>query len=181
MEWRQISGYEGYYNISNCGCVRSLDRTLKNKNGTLFTLRGKNMKITKQKGRNNDGYSVVNLRRDGMSYVALVHILVAKAFLDNPYHLPTVNHKDGNKNNNHVENLEWVSFSDNNIHALKNNLRKPRGNPIVQKDIDGKILGVFKSESEASRMTRVGLGSISHCINGRSKTSGGYIWENRKV
>lgn len=135
------------------------------------------MKLTKSKGRDGNGYIVVNLRKEHKSTVIPVHILVAQAFLPNPQNLPTVNHKDGNKNNNSVENLEWSSYSDNNVHALTHKLRKPRGNPILQFDLKGGLIREYKSTYDASRITGISIGSISHCLNNRTRSAGGYVWK----
>lgn len=108
----------------------------------------------------------------------MVHRLVAETFIDNISNLPCVNHIDGNKQNNRVENLEWSTYGDNNMHALRNNLRRPRGNKIAQKDLKTKeIINIYKSTCEASRQTGISRGGISHCLNGRTNSSGGYLWE----
>lgn len=180
MVWKSINGFEGYYEISDTGCVRSVDRDIIAKNGMKYHLKGKMMKLTPaiRKDRISDSnYIVVNLRKYGKSHVIPVHILVAKAFIPNPDNLPTVNHKDGNKSNNVVENLEWTSYAENNIHALRNNLRKPRGNPIAQKTDEGLVVGVYKSTNEASRVTGISIASISHCLNGHTNHAGGFVWE----
>lgn len=177
MKWKPVFGYEGYYEVSSTGFVRSIDRIIYDKNGKQKRLLGKGMRLTKSKGRNNDGYYVVNLRKNGTSKVVPVHILVAAAFIPNPLNLPTVNHKDGDKSNNNVWNLEWASWAENNIHALKNRLRVPRGNPIIQKTLDGKPLAQFRSTCEATRKTGVSTGSISHCLNHRTNSAGGFVWE----
>lgn len=181
-EWRDIEGLEGYYQVSNTGSVRSLDReVVASIYGTKKILKGKMMKLTSsvEKSREQFGsYLVVNLRKEGKNKVWLVHQLVAKAFLDNPNNYPVVNHIDGNKHNNNVENLEWCTYRDNNIHALKNGLRKPRGNAIVQLSMeDRSIIAEFISVSEASRVTGIGRSSISHCVNGRIERAGGFYWE----
>ena len=182
--WKQIHGYEGYYEVSDSGEVRSMDRYVVNTRGRDIgkarLLKGSMMRLTEGKGRGDgDGYLVVNLRKDGKSSVCLVHILVAKAFLDNPDNLPTVNHIDGNKQNNCVSNLEWASYADNNIHALKNGLRSPRGNAIIQYTIDGKYVATYKSACEAARETGFSRGAISHCLNGRTSQSFGFVWKKQ--
>ena len=178
MRWKEIDGYEGYYEVSDTGLVRSVDRTITAKNGNKYFHSGRYMKLTLGKGRDGTGgYLVVNLRKNGTSKVVQVHILVAKAFIPNPNNLPTVNHKNGNKTKNDVDNLEWVSYRDNNIHALQHKLRKPRGNPIVQETMDGRIVNCFKSTCEAARLTGVSVGSISHCLNHRTNSAGGFVWK----
>ena len=179
--WKAIQGYEGYYEVNDLGEVRSLDRYVTDssgaKSGKRRLLKGAMMKLTESKAQyGGTGYLVVNLRKNHTSWVVPVHILVAKAFIPNPDNMPTVNHKDGNKLNNRVSNLEWVSYSDNNVHALKNGLRKPRGNQIVQYALDGRYIATYKSATEAARLTGFSRNAISHCLNGRTRQSFGYIW-----
>lgn len=178
MRWKEIDGYEGYYEVSDTGLVRSVDRIITDKNGKRYFHSGRYMKLTREKGRDGaGGYLVVNLRKNGTSRVVQVHILVAKAFIPNPDNLPTVNHKDGNKTKNNVGNLEWASYRENNIHALRHKLRNPRGNPIIQETIDGHIVNCFRSTCEAARSTGVSVGSISHCLNDRTNSAGGFVWK----
>lgn len=117
--WIDIKGYEGFYQISNYGRVRSLDRTVYFKNG-----KGKREyigKILKQKYHN--GYAMVNLNKNKKLEVLYVHRLVALHFIDNPRKVNVVNHIDGVKSNNHWTNLEWVTSSENNSHAVQTGLR----------------------------------------------------------
>ena len=140
------------------------------------------MTLTHTKGKDGNGYMVVNLRRGGTSKVSLVHILVATAFIPNPYGLPMVNHIDGDKTNNSVSNLEWSTYSDNNIHALYNNLRKPKGTPVMQVTEDGDIVNVFSSATEAERETGISARQIMRCVNMKAFSAGGFAWEAyRKV
>lgn len=107
-EFRQIDGAPGYF-VSNLGRVRS----------------SKSSKCLRE-AKNNRGYSVVGIyNAQHKLFTQLVHRLVAKAFIDNPEGLPHVNHLDGNKQNNRVDNLEWSSPSRNQRHAIQNGLRKP--------------------------------------------------------
>ena len=175
--WKAIKGYEDYYEVSDDGQIRSVDRIVPDTLGRYRKLTGKIMKQSESKHKDrDDGYLVVNLRKLHTSNVRPVHRLVAEAFLPNDDGLPTINHKDGNKHNNNVDNLEWASYSDNNIHALNNHLRNPRGKMICQQTNDGKVIGVFKSACEAARETGCSRGGIAHCLNGRTQTSGGYKW-----
>lgn len=181
MAWKPVKNYEGYYEVSDSGEVRSLDRIIADKNLKHRFLKGKVMKqsTSYNKERDCEEYYVVNLRKNGTMKVSQVHRLVAEAFIDNPDNLPTVNHKDGDKYNNNATNLEWASYSDNNQHALDNGLRSPRGNVVVQMSPDGEIITYYKSACEASRYTGIGRSSISHCLNHRASQAGGFIW--RKV
>ena len=103
--WKDIEGYAGFYQVSNKGRIKSF------RNQTERIIGG---------GINVDGYPVVRLGLENKkSVVIVIHRLVAKAFIDNPKNLPVVNHKDGNKKNNYVENLEWATIRENNLHAFK--------------------------------------------------------------
>lgn len=176
--WKDIKDYEGYYQVSDAGEIRSLDRYIQDSNGNQRFLRGKTMKLTNSVGKGvNDGYLVVNLRKNHTSLVIPVHVLVARAFLSNSNCMPTVNHKDGNKHNNTAANLEWATYSENNIHALKTGLRNPRGISIGQFTESGMLIAIYKSTCEAARQTGLSRGGISHCVNGRTKLSGGFIWK----
>lgn len=171
--WKSIDGYEGYYEVSDDGRVRSLDRYVDSFGGRKRKLKGKTMKLTIAA----NGYYVVNLRRDRTSKVCCVHVLVANAFIENKESLPTVNHKDGNKLNNRVSNLEWVSYGDNNIHALSHELRKPRGVSVIQFNMNNEYIAEYRSVTEAYRETGISRESISQCVNNYTHSAGGYLWK----
>ena len=164
--------------VSDSGEVKSLKRTIPDKKLGTKTISERILKqsVAKTHGSDN-GYLVVNIHKNGKSNVIPVHRLVAEAFIPNDNGLPTVNHIDGNKQNNSVENLEWASFSDNNKHALTHKLRKARGVDIIQFSGEGKKIGYFKSVCEASRITGINRSMISHCVNHRAKSAGGYMWK----
>ncbi len=180
--WREVDGFEGYYEVSDTGEVRSVDRYVKNTRGRHAGierfLHGAIMRQTLNTCNNGSGgYYVVNLHKNGMSSVIPVHSIIAKAFIPNPDNMPTVNHIDGNKQNNEISNLEWVSYSDNNTHALRLGLRSPRGCRVSQYSKDGVFLREYKSVSEAARISGVSRGMISHCINGRLKHASSFVWK----
>ena len=179
-EWRDIPGFEGYYQVSNLGNVRSLDRyVVANKSGGKKLLKGKMMKLTKDRGRieSKTKYLVVNLRKEGKNKVCQVHRLVAEVFIPNPMNYPVPNHIDGNKENNMVDNLEWVTYSENNQHALNTGLRKPRGKAIIQYDLSHNKISEYKSASYAARVNCLDRGSIVHCLTKRREIYAGFIWE----
>ena len=155
--WKAIPGYEGLYEVSDLGRVRSLDynRTRKTK-----------IMKTRNDGR---GYLQVQFYKDGISKKMKVHRLVADAFIPNPNNLETVNHKDEDKTNNTVSNLEWMSREDNNIYS------KARQVQMLNKQT-GELLAIFPSTHEAERVTGIYHSHISKCCNGKLKSSGGYIW-----
>lgn len=155
MVWKEISGYEGLYEVSDTGLVRSLN----------FNHTGKTRIISP--GKQRDGYLAVQLCKDGIRKNLLVHRLVANAFIQNPQNLKTVNHIDEDKTNNNVSNLEWMSHGDN--------ARYSHNKPVVQLDKNGNVV-VFPSIIEAERQTGIHQGNICSCCRGKLKSAGGYIW-----
>lgn len=107
--WKDVFGYEGYYEVSNIGNVRSVDRCITKKNGEVQ--RRKSRIMTQR--LNSDGYWVVKLSRDGVSKTVPVHTLVARAFVDGYFEGAEVNHKDCNRRNNVYTNLEWCTHKEN--------------------------------------------------------------------
>lgn len=147
------------------------------------TGRIKKMSLTKYK----DWYFGVVLYNNEMRCRKKVHRLVAEAFIPNPENKPCVNHKDGNKLNNCVENLEWCTYSENNLHAFRTLGRKSPwkgkfgkdnfGSKTVLQIKDGRIINVFYGTHEAQRETGISQGSITDVCNKKSKTAGGYQWK----
>lgn len=169
--WKDITGYEGLYQVSNYGRIKSLKRKKWNGNG-YHIIEGKILKPT----INNAGYYVVNLSKNGKKELVLVHRIVASEFLENENNLPVINHKDGNKLNNHVDNLEWTTYQHNNIHAITAGLNKVK-KPVKAIHIETGKEYIFESAREAWRVLRINYKDISNCIKGRQKTAGGYRWK----
>ena len=119
-EWKEIKGYEGKYIISNYGEIISLPRYKRNNSKFQYVQPREICKYTNPK----NGYAYVYLCNNGVYKNVRLHKLVAKTFIPNPNNLPQVNHKDGNKLNNHVKNLEWCTASENIKHAYKLGLMK---------------------------------------------------------
>lgn len=120
-KWKDIKGYEGAYQVSNTGKIRSLDRMVNNKRtGKMFS-KG----VVKKIFLNNHGYPIIPLVTDGRRRTKSVHRLVAIAFISNPKNKKEVNHKDLDKENNHVSNLEWMTKSENMKHAYDNGALTP--------------------------------------------------------
>lgn len=191
--WKPIKDYEGLYEVSNLGNVRSIDREITTWN------RYKYIKI-KHKGQllkqhTIKGYKAVGVSKNGKMHNLQLHRLIAKAFILNPNNYPCVNHIDGNKQNNNINNLEWCSYSHNTKEAIRLGLKcitdKHReqtrllglksGKKIAQKDMLGNIIKIFNSGREASLELGISQGNISMCCNGYRKSTGGYIWEYIKV
>ncbi len=128
-----------------------------------------------------DGYHTVTLYKDAKPFQIRLHILVAKCFLPNPKKLPVVNHKDLNKLNNCLENLEWITFKGNAQHAIDNGANPCRSQPVHQFTREGKFIKSYRTITEASKETGISQPCISCAIRGRSLYSGGYFWSKEKV
>lgn len=158
--WRDIPNYEGLYQVSNYGQVKSLKQ--------------RKEKLLKQ-AKEKNGYYSVSLNKDGNSETNTIHRLVAKAFIENPNNYPCVNHKDGNKGNNCVDNLEWVNHSKNMKHAYKTRLTQGPIKRVNQYDLEGNYIKTWKSITEARQELNIGF-HISDVCNGKRNHAGGYIW-----
>jgi len=112
--WKDIYEYEGWYQVSNLGRVRSLDRVVKYSDGRVYEYKGIILSLG-----NCRGYSFAPLRKNGKAISARVNRLVAIAFIPNPYCLPQVNHKDEDKLNNNCDNLEWCTSKYNSVYGTK--------------------------------------------------------------
>ena len=158
--WKEIPGYEGYFEVSNFGNFRSLDRIIKYKNNGFRKYPGKMLKVEQMQ----DGYQRIVLMKDAIKKRYMCHRLVALAFIDNPNNLPQVNHKDGIKNNNHVDNLEWCTQSQNERHSIntlgKTMKGKTNSKPVYCLELDRN----FESMSQAIKF----LGNRA-CIEGLKK------------
>lgn len=172
-----VIGYEGLYEVSNLGRVKSLPKYRQGE------------RILKSKSYKKFYYSVV-LYKDGKCDKLLIHRLVAKSFIPNPNNKPQVNHIDGNRLNNTVENLEWVTASENAKHSFYVLGKKPvnldritafgkdnyRSKEVSQYDKDGNFIAKFGSTREVTRILGIDYRSISGVCNGKRKTAGGYVW-----
>ena len=167
--WKSIAGYEGLYEVSDLGRVKSL-------------WYGKEKILKPQK--NTGGYLHVDLYKDGKVKHTLVHRIVADTFIPNPNNLKTVNHKDEIKSNNSASNLEWMSLEDN-LNYGTHNKRVSEANinhPSLSKKVKmlekktGELLATFPSTNEADRVTGIYKSCISECCNGKRKSAGGYVW-----
>ena len=173
-EWKDIKGYEGLYQVSNEGRVKSLERTWTCGENNQ-TIRHNDEKPMKQVPIWN-GYLRVCLSKDGNNKWYLVHRLVAEAFIDNPDNLPQVNHKNENKTLNSVENLEWCDRSYNINYGTRT---KRTSKPVEAIDNNGNVVYKFKSMREARR-SGFADANILKCIKGECEKSYGFKWSYTK-
>ena len=152
--FKDIKGYEGLYQISNLGRIKSLN----------YNRTGKE-KLLKQ-NINSNNYCKITLSKNNVRKNYCTHVLVAKTFIENPNRLPCINHIDGNKQNNHIDNLEWVTYKQNTEHAYKHNLMKHFKVKVIQYDKNMNV--------NTSKM------NIIKCCKGVNKTAKGYIWKYLK-
>ena len=168
--WKDIKDYEGLFQVSNLGRVKSLGN-----GGTYKTSRIR--KFYKNKG----GYLQVQLCKDGKRKWFRVNRLVASAFLENPDNLPCVNHRNEIKTDNRAENLEWCSYEDNINHGTRNKrVSKAMTNgklskPVIQLSLDGKLIREWPSTAECGR-NGFNIGHVAACCRGEEKTHKGFLW-----
>lgn len=168
-KWKDIEGYEGLYQVSNLGNVRSLYF----KNNICNIKKIKNKKITKDK----KGYCRVRLTKNKKFKSFLVHRLVAQAFIPNPNNYPIVNHKDENPTNNCIDNLEWCTNQYNLKYSnVWERVAKIRGKKIIQYDLNGRIVKIWENSQKIENELNIHKQSILYACKNKTKNTKGYIW-----
>lgn len=174
-EWKPIEGYEGLYEVSNLGRVKSLwygkERMLK-------------------MGKDKLGYLRVFLCNNNKGKNFLIHRLVAKAFIPNPDNKPFIDHIDTNPSNNRIENLRWCThkencnnpltiekYSKNNSNLGKYGKLHQTSKPILQFSLNGEFIKKWNCAKDAARELNINDNHIGSCCRGKRKTTYGYIWK----
>ena len=174
--WKDIKDYPNYM-VSNLGRVKSLSNNFSRKEKIL------------KNGKNNVGYLLVGLCKNGKVKNYLIHRLVAEAFLPNPENKPCIDHINTDRTDNRICNLRWVTSKENinnpltidkkskNAH-LKNKFgaENPLSKPILQFSKDGELIKKWNSITDIKRELGINIGNICSCCNGKRNTAGGYIW-----
>lgn len=177
--WRWVPGYEGLYQVSTRGRVRSVDRWVIGKDGKKYLIKGKILKPL----RNELGYLFVTLCRDGKPRNFKIHRLVAMAWLDNPEDKPEVNHLDENPSNNDVYNLAWSTRKENaNWGTAIERMAASQSKPVMAVDPKtGQVVREFSSASEAQR-NGFDKRHISACCRGKKSyiTHHGFVWRYKE-
>ena len=168
--WKDVDEFDGVYQISNFGRLKSVERTVKHPKGECV-IKGKFLSEVV----NKKGYIEYQITYNSKHYGRKAHRLVANAFIPNPQNLPQVNHIDGDKTNNKASNLEWCTNRHNVIHAYENQLHKTR--PIIQFDLDGNEIKKWKSAGEIQRELGLRRSHIHEACKGKRKTFHGYVWK----
>ena len=173
-EWRDVVGYEGLYQVSNQGRVKSLERKVPHCSGGE---RIQKERILKQATTYN-GYLLVSLCAGGKPKKVTVHRLVCEAFHKNHENKPCVNHIDENKTNNAASNLEWCTYEENNNHGThKERVAKSLSKPVAQCTKEGGLVKTWSSLTEIGKQTGFSIGNISQVTNGNRKQAYGFIWK----
>ena len=165
-QWKPIKGYEELYEISSYGniCIKTKEKKFK-------------------LNKNSRGYIVITFTKNKIQKSYSVHRLVAEAFIPNPENKPQVNHINGDKTDNRVENLEWCTGSENMKHCYKNNLQKKRCKRVTQYTLDNQFVKTWDSLIQIEKELNINHSKISMVCNGKRKNAGNYIWRfaNEKI
>lgn len=168
--WKDVEGFEGFYQVSNYGRIKSFRESNRFYGQTEHLL---SPTVTA------NGYESVTLYISPKErHKFLVHRLVAQTFIPNPNNYDAVNHKDENKRNNHVDNLEWCTLSYNNSYGtarIRHSITS--GTPVQQLTLEGYPLAIYNSVHIASQITGIPKHGIKECCSGKTKSSNGYIWK----
>ena len=170
-EYTQIPGFEDYFIAKSTGQVISTKKRANALEGSIFKLKAQQNSTT-----SNSTYYMVRLTNNEGKYIKkYIHRLLAELFVDNPNNNPQVNHIDGNKHNNNIDNLEWVTVAENTQHAYDNGLYSSKA--IQQFTKDGELVNTFEYTVKASKATGIPDSNITKVLKGKRQSAGGFIWK----
>lgn len=208
--WKPVLGYEGLYEVSNLGRVKSLDRVVARRNGRSITIHGKIMvPFLFVAGRYfKRTYRRFNLSKNGKNHPRYAHVLVAQAFIPNPENKPFVDHINGTEHGDGVDNLRWCTRLENQNFAMarkhnseakkgkrnpnygrsgskhpmfgRSGALNPTSKPVEQYTLDGRFVQLFEGTADVERKTGILQSSIAQACRGEIKTSHGYIWKYKE-
>lgn len=168
--WKSIKDLKGY-EVSSLGNVRSIDRSIIGKDGVKQHFKGNII----SKFKDSRGYIAVTLTYKNNYKRFLVHRLVAEAFIPNPNNYPCINHKDENKSNNNVDNLEWCTVKYNNSYGDRiKRIRYKTSYIISQLDKNNNLIGIYRGIMLASKINRFEFASVQRCVSNKQHYSYGY-------
>lgn len=184
-EWKDVIGFEGLYQVSSLGKLKSLSRDFIGKTGRKYKRNGCVRKCFHDAKR---GYMKAFLYKNGQNYSMSIHRLVAMAFIHNPQLKPCINHKNGVHSDNRVENLEWVTYSENTVHSFKElgqkggNFEKYGSLNSNSKKVNQFTLGMtfikcWDSIIDAEKALKIKSSNIVACCKLKVKTAGSFKWE----
>ncbi len=183
MQWFNIKDWEGYYKISKNGQIKSMGRITASRSVSECLIKPRIQ---------NSGYLYVSFYKNNKGKNYLLHRLIAMTFIPNPNKYEFVNHKNGIKTDNRIENLEWCTKGQNQIHAYANGLKKITDKhldrlinwnktlhavPVSQYSLSGEFIRSFSSMTEASISTGLDYNSLVDCVRGKHKHCGGFIFK----
>ena len=167
-EWKDIDGYEGLYQISNKGRVKSFRQWKRASCPAEYLLKPSVAQ---------NGYLQVTLYKAKTKRKFLIHRLVALAFVPNPNSFLCINHKDENKQNNAADNLEWCTVQYNNSYGTAKYRRLlTMSYPVAQKLASGEVIAIYMSTAIAEEITRISKREITACLRGALQSAGGFVW-----
>jgi hypothetical protein len=173
-QWKPIKNYEGLYEVSNLGRIKSLERTYIGKGGKTYPIHEKILKPANHK----EGYCFVYLCKDTKKQFCYIHRLVAETFIQNIENKPCVNHIDCDPSNNCVDNLEWCTQQENIQYSSKLGRQKGSNHtPIIATNLQTGEELYFESQNEAERQLNILHSNINSVLKGRYKQTGGYIFK----
>lgn len=177
--WKDVEGFEGFYQVSNLGRVKSLPRLHKFAHGYYMT---KEKILSPRTCGKQREYLAVSLQIDGKTKQYKVHRLVAIAFIPNPCGYNEINHKDENKGNNKMDNLEWCTRSYNvNYGSRIEKQRKALIKPVIAYSKAYEFVKEFDSLVDASKFAKVDATNISRACKKEGRISGGYLWKYKNI